>query len=283
VLAVASALSFAVTIVVNRSLAAAGLGVTTTLGIRFSTAAAVLLVVLSLRRAPLLPAAGERLLVVGLGAFGYMAEATLFFLALERGTAGAVSLLFYAYPAMVTLLELALGWERAVPRNLAALVLSAVGVGLVVAGGSDVSISRAGVAFALGSAATFSVYLLASDRLVRRTDSLTTGAWVAAGAGLSFLVRGAVEGQLRNPAGHVPALALNGLATASAFAFLFAALRRLGATRASVVMTGEALFAVVLAAVFLGEGLRPLQAVGGLGILVATALVAVSRRVPAEA
>jgi drug/metabolite transporter (DMT)-like permease len=138
------------------------------------------------------------------------------------------------------------------------------------------------VAFALGSAAAFAIYLLVSNRLVVRTDALTTGAWMALGAGLSFFVRAVVTGALRWPGSHLPAAAGNGLATASAFALLFAAMRLLGPTRTSVVMTLEAFFAIVLAAVFLGEGLKPLQAVGGAAILMATALVAVSRRVPTE-
>ena len=38
-------------------------------------------------------------------------------------------------------------------------------------------------------------------------------------------------------------------------------------------MTLEALFAAVLAAIFLGEGMRPLQLVSGAGILAATILI----------
>ncbi|MBV9255827.1 MAG: DMT family transporter, partial [Actinobacteria bacterium] len=66
-------------------------------------------------------------------------------------------------------------------------------------------------------------------------------------------------------------------ATASAFTFMFAGLRRIGPSRTSVIMTLEALCAVVLAAIFLGEELRPLQLVGGAGILAATVLIGTSR------
>jgi drug/metabolite transporter (DMT)-like permease len=277
----ASALSFGVTIVVNRSLATTSLGVSTVLGVRFAIAAVLLLAVLVVKRAPLLPARGERVRVVLLGAVGYMLEATLFFMGLERGTTAAVSLLFYSYPAIVTLLEIAAGWEALVGSNLLALALSAGGVAVVVAAGTDVSITTAGVVFSLLGAACFAVYLLASDRLVRSTDSLTTGAWVAAGASASFLMRGALTGTLRAPGPHLGALVLDGVATASAFVLLFAALRQLGPTRTSVVMTLEALFAIVLAAVFLGEGMRPLQLAGGAAILAATVLMA--RATPAAA
>jgi len=152
----------------------------------------------------------------------------------------------------------------------------------VVVAGSDVSISTAGVLLAVGSAAAVSAFMLSSARIVTRTDSLTTGAWVSLGAGASFLTFGVAAGSLNGPDGHLAAMAGNGLATASAFVLLFAALRLIGATRTSVVMTLEAFFAIVLAAAFLGESISPLQGLGGGAILAATALVAVRRPIPAE-
>lgn len=282
-LATAAAFSYGVTIVLNRSLAQAeDLGVATVLGIRFATAAAILLVAMALMGRPLLPAPGERIRVFLLGFIGYMFESTLFFMGLERGTAAAVALLFYAYPALVTLLELALGWTDFHRRTMVALVLSGLGTVLVVVAGGRVAISAMGVVLALGSAASFAVYFVVSGRIVRRSDAMATAAWVAAGAAVSFGIRAAVLGEVRSPAGHLPALLGNGLATAAAFVLMFAALRQLGASRTSVVMTMEAVFGILLAAVFLGEGIQPLQAVGGVGVLAATALIALARRVPIE-
>ena len=275
--AVGSAFSFAVTIVVNRSLAQSDLGVATSLGARFAIAGLVLLGILAVRRGPMLPAPGERVRVFLLGAVGYASEATIFFLALRRGSAAAVSLLFYTYPAMVTITELVTGTERPQRSTFAALGLSAAGSVLVIVAGADVSITTAGIALALTSAAAVTAFFIASDRLVTKSDSLTTGAWMAVGAATSFLVAAAVGGGLRDPAGYTAHLAGNGVATASAFVLLFLGLRLLGATRTSVVLTLEAFFAIVLAAVFLDEGIRPLQAVGGTAILAATAVIALRK------
>ena len=277
-MAAGSAFSFGVTIVINRSLAQTDLGVSTVLGWRFSVAALVLVVVLAAARLPLVPAPGERARVFLLGFAGYAFEATLFFMGLERGTAAAVSLLFYTYPAMVMLLEIGLGVDRPNRRSLLALGLSAGGSALVVVAGGDVSISTAGVAFSLASAAAVTVYLVATARLVRVTGALTTGAWTAFGAAVSFLGRAVATGALHGPSGHVLPLLGNGVATASAFVLMFAAIRRIGATQAAVVMTLEAFFAIVLAAGFLGEGIKALQGVGGAAILAATGLVAMRRR-----
>ena len=281
-LAVASALSYSLTIVVNRTLATAHVHAATALGARFTIAFAVLVALLRLRGEPILPARGERLRVLGLGAIGYGLESTLFFMALERGTAAAVALMFYAYPAIVTVLELATRPARLTGRTLGALLLSVSGTAVVVGAGSHVAITAGGVACALGSAASFAVYLIASDRLVTRSNALTTGTWVAGGCALSFLVRGAVTEGFSSPSGHWVALAGNGLATASAFVFMFAALRRLGASRTSVVMTFEAVGAVVLAALFLGEHLSAAQLAGGAAVVVATALIGLAKADPAE-
>lgn len=250
---------------------------TTSLGCRFALAALVLFAVLAARRGPLLPVPGERLRVVLVGALGYASEAAIFFLALRRGSAAAVSLLFYTYPAMVTVVELVLRTEQPRRATFVALGLSAAGSVLVVAAGSDVSISTAGVLLALASAAAVTAFFIVSDRLITKTDSLTTGAWMAAGAATSYLVVGALGQSLRDPTGHVPALIGNGVATAAAFVLLFVGLRLLGATRVAVVLTLEAFFATVLAALFLDEGIKPLQGLGGVAILAATAVIALRK------
>ena len=261
----------------GRTLAKAHLGAPTALGSRFAIASVGALTLLALRRAPLAPARGERAAAFLLGAVGYAAESTLFFMGLERGTAAAVALIFYLYPAVVTVIELAAGWARARVRTFVALALSLGGTALVIVSGGRVAISAVGVMCALGAAATFAAYALVSTRVVRETDPLTTAAWVAGGAALSLFGRGLLTGELRSPAGHVPALVAYGLETAVAFALMFLALGRLGATRTSVVMTLEAFFAVALGAAVLGERLAVGQVVGGAGILAATAVIALSR------
>lgn len=275
-LAAGSALSYGVTIMVGRSLAKAGVPSGAALGARFTISGLLLFAILLVRRRGLLPAPGERLAVIGLGAIGYAVEATFFYLALGRGTAAAVALLFYAYPAIVTVLEAGLGLTRHPASVWGALVLSASGTALVVMAGSDVTITGAGVVLALCSATSFALYLLAGHRYVVRSDSFVTGAWVAGGAGLSLLVRGAVTGQLHGTSGNWDELLLTGVATASAFVLMFSALRRLGAAPVAVVMTLEAVFAIVLAAVFLDERLAPLQLLGGAAVLAATGIIGLS-------
>jgi drug/metabolite transporter (DMT)-like permease len=281
-LAAIGAVAYGVATVIGRELARAGVDSATALGARFAIAAAVLAALLVVRRAPLRPLRGEWGRIVALGAVGYALESTLFYLSLERGTAAACVLLFYAYPAIVTVIELARGAERLTGATALALSLSIAGTAVVVAAGSDVSISDAGVLLALGSAAAYAVYLVVGRQLGRRTNAMTAGCWVAVGAAAASLARGVAGQTIAVPSGHLLALAAYGVSTAAAFALTFAALARIGASHTAVVMTLEALSAVVLAAAWLGEPITAAQALGGAAIVAAAAVIAWSHRTPAR-
>ena len=275
-LAAAGAFAYGVTVVVGRNLAEHGMPPATALGFRFATAAVVLAVLLRVRGVPLVPARSELVRVLLLGAIGYTTESTFFYLSLQRGTAAAVSLLFYVYPAIVCVIEMLRGRERPHGSTLFALALAVGGTSVVVTTGARVSITTAGIAFALASATVFSLYMLVSREVVRRGDAMRAAAWVAAGASASSFLRGAFANEIRSPDGHLLQLLLYGIFTAAAFSLIFAALERIGAARTAVVMTLEAVTAVVLGAIVLHERVHIAQIVGGVAILVAAA--AISRR-----
>jgi drug/metabolite transporter (DMT)-like permease len=62
------------------------------------------------------------------------------------------------------------------------------------------------------------------------------------------------------------------------FSFYFAGLQYLDATRAIVTSCLEPVFAMVLAALFVGESLQPVQGVGIAVVLIATVLVQLQSR-----
>jgi drug/metabolite transporter (DMT)-like permease len=272
------AVAYGIATVIGRALAGSGVDSATALGVRFSVAALVLAAVMRLRGLSMRPAAGEWLPFVLLGAIGYTLESTLFYLSLGHGTAAACILLFYAYPAIVTVIEFVRGREQVTKATTVALSLSAVGTTSVVAVGRDVSISPTGVALALVAATAYALYLVVGRGVRRQTDAMTAACWVAAGAAAASLTRGAVGGTLRVPTGHVLQIIGYGAVTAAAFALTFAALARIDASHTAVVMTLEAASTVVLAGMVLGEGITPAQAFGGAAILAAAAIIALSHR-----
>jgi drug/metabolite transporter (DMT)-like permease len=275
-LAASAALSYGVTVVIGRELAKAHLPTADALGLRFGIAGVLLVALLAAMGRPLLPAPGERVRVMLFGAVGYAVESAFFYAGLARGTAAAVTLLFYSYPALVTVADLIITRTRPARSLVVALALAAGGSAAIAAGSGHVQITSTGIVFSLAAAASFAVYLLAGDRFLSRTDSITIGAWVAVGAAASLLTFAAANRQIEVPAGRWAELLTYGAATAAAFAFMFAALRSLGSQRTSVILTLEAVFAIVLAAIFLGEGLGVVQALGGAGVLAGAVIISLT-------
>ncbi len=282
-LAAAGAVAYGIATVIGRALAAAGVDSATALATRFSVAAVVLAAALWFRRVAVRPLPGELLPIVLLGAVGYTLESTLFYLSMQHGTAGACIMLFYAYPAIVVLIELARKRIRLTGSMVQALVLSTVGTVVVIAVGGDVSISTLGVVLALAAAAAYGLYLVVGKEFSRRSDPMTAACWVAVGAAGSSGMRGAVMRSFELPSGHLLQIAAYGVATAVAFSLTFAALGRIGASRTAVVMTLEAVSTVVLAAVVLGEPVSLSQACGGLAIVAAAIVIAWSRTAESNA
>ncbi len=274
-LAAGGACSYGFTVVIGRDLADAGFGPETALGVRFAGSGLLLALVLLARRKSIVPSQREVLVGLGLGVI-YAVEATLFFSALERMTAGATSLVFYVYPTMVLLLEWARGRDRPHVATIVALVLSTGGTFVIVAAGNDVSVTAAGVVFALAAAVSFSVYLVTGRNIVRDTDPMVLACWVALGAGACNLARGALTGTLASIGGRAPEFLVYGGSTALAFTLMFAALPRAGASRVAVVMTLEAVASVVLAALFLSEHLSFVQILGGAAVLAGAAVIALA-------
>ena len=274
------AFSFGVTVVLGRTLAEAGFNAETVLGLRFGCSALLLFAGLTAAGRSLVPVPGERWAAFLLGAVGYAVEASFFYAALQRGSTAAVTLLFYSYPAVVTIFDAVLRRRAPSRATVLALLLASAGTAVVVAAGADIDISTAGIGFAVGAATLFAVYVMVSDRLLVRTDALAGAAWVSGATALSLFAKGALTGALVAPTGRWWQVVLNGLASASAFAFLFVALRRLGPAHTSVTLTLEAFFAIVLAALFIDEHLRAVQLLGGAGLLAAAVVIALSRHGP---
>ena len=275
-----AAIAYGGVVVLQRSLAKEDLPVTTVVGGRYAIASVILLAVLAASRRSLVPEPGERLRAALLGLVGYVVHSTLVYLALAHGTAAAVAMVFYLYPAVVAVVEIAL---RLRPPRLPALVapvFSGIGVAVVVATGERVAISRTGIMLGLAAAGAVSIYLITSSHLIRRSNPMVTAAWVAGGVGVSMATGGVALAGFSLPGAAVGRLLLAGAATAAATTCVYAALRRLGAGPTAVFMALQALVALVLAAVTLGEPMTAAQVLGGIALVAGAALAATARGKP---
>jgi drug/metabolite transporter (DMT)-like permease len=273
-----AAILFGSIVTLGRSMTVRDVPVTSLLAVRYGTAAAVLALILVARRQSLRPAPGEGRRLALLGAVGYAVESAFFFLALGRGTAATVTLLFYTYPVWVAVLTAALGMGLPGALVGASLLSVVAGSAVVVASSGGLDITTLGIVFALASAVTISFFLIGMETIITRTPSLASSMWIALSASAAHATFALVSGtgRLLHAEEVVPVLAM-GVLTSGAFLLLFLGVRRLGAVRTSIISSLEPVAAAGLALAFLGETVR-LGVVGGGALILGGAIAATLAR-----
>jgi drug/metabolite transporter (DMT)-like permease len=231
-----------------------------------------------------------------LAAFGICGLALvqwLYFLAIHRLAVGIALLIEYLGALLVALWARYVFHEQVRRRIWLALALALAGLTLIVdvTGGGPVSI--AGVAFSLGAAVAYTVYLLLAERGVGDRDAVSLLAW---GFGFAALFYAVIAPWWTFPAGRVAArVSLLGHldahrlpvwalvvwvivpGTILPFFLLVSALRHLPATKVAIVTMLEPVVATIVAWVWLGESLSAVQLVGALVVLAAIVLAQTAR------
>jgi len=211
------------------------------------------------------------------------------FVAFQRTSIAIALLAFYTYPAMVAAASSLLGHERLDRTRSAALALAIVGMIGVVAGGLEpgsIALDALGIGLALVAAACQTTFVVASRGYGSIRTEEAMGSILVGSAVIAIAVTIATDGPgaLATPLGDPGLLVLLvaiGLFAAALPSFLFlSGIRALGPVRAGILMLFEPVVGVALAAALLGERLTPLQAVGGVTILVAAILVQRQAEVP---
>lgn len=179
-LCLVSATGFGLAPIFARQSYAAGIGVPSMLAVRFALAALVFWAVVLWRR-PSRPSWRVLLVCAGLGAVGYACQAAFYFGALTHISASLVSLLLYAYPALVTVLAVVLRRESMDRRKGVALGLSGLGLVLLLGAGGLGGPSAVGVLLGLGAALAYALYLTVADGLPRGVDLYLVSPWCARG------------------------------------------------------------------------------------------------------
>jgi drug/metabolite transporter (DMT)-like permease len=273
-LCVASAAGFGAMAVFGKLAYEAGIGVITVLAVRF-TLSALVLAPLGARSWRAIPR--RRVLqALALGGVGYAAQSALYFSALERIDAGLAALLLYTFPALVTLGAVLLGRDHLDRARVASLGLAFTGLVLVLASGGPGHAEPLGVLLALGAAVAYTIYILSSDPVLTDVEPRTLAGLVCIGGAITYLIAGAVSGELSfgfDAIGWLWLAAIVGVSTVAAIVLFFAGLARVGPSRASIISTVEPLVTVSLAFLVFGEHLGAAQLLGGALVLTSVVLL----------
>jgi drug/metabolite transporter (DMT)-like permease len=260
---------------------AAGLSLPSLLSTRFTIGAAMLwawvFLVPRLRRAV---ADLPRRRVIGLllwGVFGYAGQAVLFFAALRLIPASLTEVLLYTMPAFVAIITWARTGRRPETWRLAAITLALVGTTLC-AGPIEGRAHAGGALLALAAAVWYASFLIALHRLTAGLPGVLSGAMIITGAAAASDLGALALGWFELPQSAAAWGALLGTVLSSTvfgFVLYVVGIKRVGPHVTSILSTFEPVGTILLAALFLGERLLPLQWAGA-GLIIGAAFVLAS-------
>ncbi len=267
-----SAASFGTLAIFGRYAYADGIDTFTLLFLRFTISALLMALLLTLRHEPL-PRGKTLVLLIGMGAIGYVGQSFSYLTAIKFASAGLVALLLYLYPAFVAVLSMIFLKEKLTQFKVFALALATAGAALTAdpqGGGWQ------GILLAICAAAIYSVYIIVGTGVMRQASAVQSSTVIFASAGLVYAALTALGGahfpQTENGWGALGGVIL--LATVVPVVTFLAGLKRIGPTSASMLSTLEPAVTVLLAAWLFGESLSPIVLTGGALILLAVVLLA---------
>jgi drug/metabolite transporter (DMT)-like permease len=213
-----------------------------------------------------------------LGILGVAASNYLYYLAIQRTNVATAIILQYTAPVWVLLYTIARGMQKPTLQRIAAVALAVSGIALVIGifGSGGFRLDTIGVLAALTAAFSFAFYNIGGHSILARYDRWTVLLYVILGASLFWLI---VNPPWKILAAHYSSsqwlflLVFSLISVLAPFSFYFAGLQHLEPTRAIVVSCLEPVFSIVIAAVALGELMRPLQTLGIVLVLVAIVIV----------
>jgi drug/metabolite transporter, DME family len=216
-----------------------------------------------------------------LGILGVAVSNYFYYVAIQRISVAVAITVQYTAPVWVLLYVVARGQQKLTAQKIAAVALALTGIALVIGliGSHSASVLRVdtyGLIAALLASFSFAFYNVGGHSILARYDRWRVLIWTLTAASAAWLVV--------NPPWKIASAHYSGgqwmflfvfsmISVLGAFSLYFLGLQYLEPTRAIIASCLEPVFSIVLAAVLLGEVLRPLQSVGIVFVLAAIVIV----------
>lgn len=222
-----------------------------------------------------------------IGILGVAASNYLYYLAIQRTNVATAIILQYTAPVWVLLYTVLRGTQRPSLIRSAAVGLSVLGCALAVGfvGPGQLRMDTLGVTAALVAAFSFAFYNVAGHSVLARYDRWKVLLWVLIGTSIFWL---AVNPPWKVMAAHYDhqqwgfLLIFSLLSVLGPFSCYFAGLQHLEPGKAVVASCLEPVFSILMAAVVLGELMRPLQTFGIVIVLIAIVLIQLPEKAARE-
>jgi len=232
-----------------------------------------------------LPAADLRQTFL-LGVFGVAASNYFYYFAIQKTNVATAIILQYTAPVWVLLYAIARGLQKPNLQRFMAVGLALAGIVLVIGllGPGGLRLNGLGVIAALLAAFSFAFYNVGGHSILARYDRWIVLLYTLGSASVFWII---INSPWKIARAHYSGgqwlflFIFSLLSVLAPFSLYFAGLQYLEPTRAIVVSCLEPVFSIVIAALVLGETLRPLQTLGI--VLVLAAILVVQRPDPKSA
>jgi drug/metabolite transporter (DMT)-like permease len=210
---------------------------------------------------------------IGLGVFGIGSAQFFYLLAISKINVAAAILLHYTGPVFVALYVVFVQRQKLRFNSTLAILGTLIGCFLVV-GAYNLqlfALNRVGIIAGILAAVSFAVYSILSDYGMRRYTPWTVLLYGLLFAALMWnILHPPLEAFLHrySPVQWGWILFIGICGTIFPFGLYFEGVKRIQPTHASITATLEPISAGVIATVFLGEVMAPLQIIGGLIVIV---------------
>jgi drug/metabolite transporter (DMT)-like permease len=227
-----------------------------------------------------------------LGTLGVAVSNYFYYVAIQRTNVATAIIVQYTAPVWVLFYVVARGQQKLSLQKVIAVALAVTGIALVIGivgtkanGGRALRLDAYGLIAALLASFSFAIYNVAGHRILARYDRWRVLVWTLTSAAIFWLVVNPPSKILAAhyaPAQWIFLFVFSMISVLGAFSLYFLGLQYLEPTRAIIASCLEPVFSILLAALFLGEALRPIQTVGIVCVLAAIVIVQRPGRSAAE-
>jgi drug/metabolite transporter, DME family len=220
-----------------------------------------------------------------LGTLGVAVSNYFYYVAIQRTNVATAIIVQYTAPVWVLIYVVARGQQKLTGQKVVAVGLAIGGIALVIdifggilggRSGSALHLDLYGITAALLASFSFAFYNVGGHGILARHDRWRVLVWTLAAATAFWLV---VNPPWKIASAHYAAtqwaflFVFSMISVLGAFSLYFLGLQHLDPSRAVIASCLEPVFSIVLAALLLGEVLRPVQTVGIVFVLAAIVIV----------
>ncbi len=217
------------------------------------------------------------------GLFGYYLASWFDFVGLEYVSASFERLLLFIYPTLVLIISLVWLKNHAGRREIAALIITYIGIGISYHGEATLAGNRVqiGATYIVFAAITYAVYLVATEKLARHYSPLVFTSFAIIMSALAIITHGAIAGEklLGYPSEvYFLTAAMAVFCTVLPSLFVAQGIALIGSNRAAIVSTLGPVMTIYLAYTVLGEVISTSQTIGTVLVIAGVGLLTLKRR-----